>query len=68
MCKLIIFFCSNILINKKPLYETIAASNYRLGSSRGTKREDRARLGGLGTNWKRVFYGKLTRTTTPKIQ
>ena len=23
----------------------------------GTKREDRARLGGLGTNWKSVFYG-----------
>ena len=23
--------------------------------------------GGLGTNWKSVFYGKLTRTTTPKI-
>ena len=22
---------------------------------------------GLGTNWKRVFYGKPTRTTTPKI-
>ena len=34
---------------------------------RGTKREDRARLGGLGTNWKSVFYGKLTRTTIPKI-
>ena len=33
----------------------------------GTKREDRARLGGLGTNWKSVFYGKLTRTTIPKI-
>ena len=32
-----------------------------------TKREDRARLGGLGTNWKSVFYGKLTRTTIPKI-
>ena len=31
------------------------------------KWEDRARLGGLGTNWKSVFYGKLTRTTTPKI-
>ena len=29
--------------------------------------EDRTRLGGLGTNWKSVFYGKLTRTTTPKI-
>ena len=24
-------------------------------------------LGGLGTNWKSVFYGKLTRTTIPKI-
>ena len=34
---------------------------------KGTKREDRARLGGLGTNWKSVFYGKLTRTTIPKI-
>ena len=33
----------------------------------GTKREDRARLVGLGTNWKSVFYGKLTRTTIPKI-
>ena len=33
----------------------------------GTRREDRARLGGLGTNWKSVFYGKLTRTTIPKI-
>ena len=31
------------------------------------KREDRARLGGLGTNWKSVFYGKLTRMTIPKI-
>ena len=31
------------------------------------KREDRARLGGLGTNWKRVFYEKLTHMTTPKI-
>ena len=31
------------------------------------KREDRARLGGLGTNWKSVFYGKLTRSTIPKI-
>ena len=26
-----------------------------------------SRLGGLGTNWKSVFYGKLTRTTMPKI-
>ena len=26
-----------------------------------------AQLGGLGTNSKRVFYGKLTCTTTPKI-
>ena len=33
----------------------------------GTKREERARLRGLGTNWKSVFYGKLTRTTIPKI-
>ena len=33
----------------------------------GTKREDRARLWGLGTNWKNVFYGKLTRTTIPRI-
>ena len=32
-----------------------------------TKWEDRARLWGLGTNWKIVFYGKLTRTTTPKL-
>ena len=32
-----------------------------------TKCEDRARLGALGTNWKHVFYGKLTRMTTPKI-
>ena len=31
------------------------------------KWEDRARLGGLGTNWKSVFYAKLTHTTTPKI-
>ena len=31
------------------------------------KWEDRARSGGLGTNWKSVFYGKLTRTTIPKI-
>ena len=31
------------------------------------KREDRARLGDLGTNWKSVFYGKLTHTTMPKI-
>ena len=46
---------------------TIAASNYRLGSYRGTKREDFARLGGLGTNWKSVFYLKLTRMTIPKI-
>ena len=29
--------------------------NCRLGSYRGTKREDRARLGGLGMNWKSVF-------------
>ena len=34
---------------------------------RSTKREDRARLGDLGTNWKSVFYGKLTCTTTTKI-
>ena len=33
----------------------------------GTKREGCARLGGLGTNWKSVFCGKLTRTTIPKI-
>ena len=32
-----------------------------------TKREDRVRFGGLEMNWKRVFYGKLTRTNTPKI-
>ena len=32
-----------------------------------TKWEDRARLGDLGTNWKSVFYGKLTRTTIPTI-
>ena len=31
------------------------------------KRGDRARSGGLGTNWKSVFYGKLTHTTIPKI-
>ena len=31
------------------------------------KREDRARLGGLGTDWKSVFYGKLTHATIPKI-
>ena len=31
------------------------------------KREDRARLGGLETNWKNVFYRKLTRATIPKI-
>ena len=30
------------------------------------KREDRALLGGLGTNWKSVFYGKLTCMTIPK--
>ena len=31
------------------------------------KWEDRARLGGLGTNWKSVFYAKLT-TGTPSSQ
>ena len=33
------------------------------------KREDRAQLGGLGTNnnWKSVCYGKLTGRTIPKI-
>ena len=29
--------------------------------------EDRARLGGLETNWNSVFYGKLTRTAVTKI-
>ena len=31
------------------------------------KRGGRARSGGLGANWKSVFYGKLTRTTISKI-
>ena len=67
MCKFIIILHQYSDNKLKPVYETIAASNYRLGSKRGTKREDHARLGGLGTKWKSVFYGKLTRTTTPKI-
>ena len=62
-CENLNFFAINILItNKKnPIQD-------RLGSSRGTKREDRAQLGGLGTNSKRVFYGKLTCTTAPKMR
>ena len=30
-------------------------------------RNGKTPLGGLGTNWKSVFYEKLTRTTIPKI-
>ena len=60
MCKFNLFFGINILItNKNPYMRQLLLQI--------TVWEDRARLGGLGTNWKSVFYGKLTRTTIPKI-
>ena len=57
------FFCINILkTNKNPYMRPLL-----LQITVWEVREDRARLGCLGTNWKRVFYGKLTRMTTPTI-
>ena len=52
-----IFSINTLITNKKTVWEVQGAQ----------KREDRAQLGGLGTNSKRVFYGKLTCTITPKI-
>ena len=66
MCKFnFFFFCINILITNKNPY--IRQLLLQINVWEDGKREDGAQLGGLGTNWKRVFYGKLTRTTTPKI-
>ena len=66
MCKFNLIFCINILITNKNPYMRQLLLQITIWEVKGA-REDRARLGGLGTNWKSVFYGKLTRTTIPKI-
>ena len=68
MCKFNLFFCINILITNENPYMRQLLLRITVWEVKGARKgENRARLGGLGTNWKSVFYGKLIRTTIPKI-
>ena len=63
----IYIFCINTLITIKNPYITSLLLQTTVWQVKVYKREDRALLGGLGRNWKNVFTGKLTHTTTAKI-
>ena len=60
--------CINILITNKNPYMGPLLVEITVWEVKGAQNGKTVYiLGGLGTSWKRVFYEKLTRTTTPKI-